>query len=267
MKNKVRFYNTLQDDFEVSREQDYTLPADYCWIRKDPFSVIFSAVIYAVSVFLFFFYCKFSLHMVIHGRKKMKACREGFFIYGNHTQPVGDVFIPAICARPKRIYTVVSPANYGIPGIGKILPYLGALPLADSVHGMMEFNRAMEKRLADGHPVTIYPEAHVWEYYNGIRPFPDTSFKYPAKSGRPVFAMTTTYRKSRFFKKPVMDVFLDGPFYPKEGTLREKAADLHRTVEQTMKQHCRENHYEYIAYRCKQTEETVSSSAKQTPEE
>lgn len=79
---------------------------------------------------------------------------------------------------------------------------MGALPIADTLHGIKELNRAMEHRLKDGNPIVIYPEAHVWEYYTGIRPFPVTSFKFAAKFGVPVFAMTVTYKNRVFLKDP-----------------------------------------------------------------
>lgn len=44
-----------------------------------------------------------------------------------------------------------------------------------------EFNNAIEARLSKKHPIVICPEAHVWEYYTRIRPFADTSFRFPAR--------------------------------------------------------------------------------------
>ena len=175
-----------------------------------------------------------------------------FFIYGNHTQPVGDVFIPALCVLPKRIYTVVSTANYGIPFIGKILPYLGALPVVGSLHGIKELNKAIEERINKNHPIVIYPEAHVWEYYTEIRPFPETSFKYPAKLNKPVIAMTVTYRKCKVFKRPVVEVYLDGPYYATKESVKERTKSLHDQVYDVMKKRSKNSNVEYIQYRKKE---------------
>lgn len=250
---KIRYYSSFTDDFEESADQNYELPEDYKWIRRDIKSKILSEIIYGMAVIFGGAYCRLFLHMKIHGRKNIRKIKDGAFIYGNHTQPVGDVFIPAITVLPKRIYTVVSTANYGIPVIGKILPYLGALPIVGSLHGMIELNRAMEERLNGGHPIVIYPEAHVWEYYTEIRPFPETSFKYPVKFNRPAFAMTVTYKKHKhnFFKRPVMEVYLDGPFYPDANiaSVKERGADLHRKVYGAMCERSRESNCSFIEYR------------------
>lgn len=246
---KIRYYKSFTDDFEESADQNYSLPEDYQWVRTDFGSMVLSAVIYALAVVFSSIYCKFFLHMKVRGRSKLKDIQSGFFIYGNHTQPVGDVFIPALCVLPKRIYTVVSTANYGIPVIGNILPYLGALPIVNSLHGMKELSKAMEYRVSTGHPIVIYPEAHVWKYYTGIRPFPSTSFKYPVKLGIPSFAMTVTYRKSKLFQRPVMEVFLDGPFYGKGVTQRQQAENLHNEIYTVMKSRSKRSNTEYIEYK------------------
>ena len=248
---KVRYYSSFTDDFEESANQGFELPQDYKWVRTDALSKLLSGLIYGSAVILGGAYCKFFLHMKIRGRKNLKGVKGDFFIFGNHTQPVGDVFIPALCVLPKRIYTVVSTANYGIPIIGKILPFLGALPVVSSLHGIKELNRAIEQRLEKGHPIVIYPEAHVWEYYTDIRPFPDTSFRFPARLDKPSFAMTVTYRKAKLFKRPIMEVFLDGPFYPQGNTPKEKAMNLHDQIYSVMRERSKNSDFAYIEYKSK----------------
>ena len=150
---------------------------------------------------------------------------------------------------PRRIFTVVSPANYGIPVIGKLLPFLGALPIDNSVRGMRELDRAMEMRLARKHPIAIFPEAHVWEYYTGVRPFPETSFKFPVKHDKAAIAMTVTYKRSKIFKRPKMEVCLDGPFYGAGKSKKERAVDLHNKVYSAMAERSRQSDFNYIEYK------------------
>ena len=246
---KVRYYSSFADDFEQSANQNFVLPGHYKWVRTDILSKFLSGFVYGLAVIFGGVYCRCFLHMKVKDRGTLKGIKGGFFIYGNHTQPVGDVFIPALCVLPKRIYTVVSTANYGIPVIGKILPFLGALPIVNTLQGVKELNNAMAYRLKKGHPIVIYPEAHVWEYYTEIRPFPDTSFVFPVKFDKPAFAMTVTYKKSKLLKRPNMEVFLDGPFYPDGNTAKEKTADLHQKVYKAMKVRSSNSNYQYIEYR------------------
>lgn len=247
-KNRVRYYESFRDDFEISRNQNFKLSSDYKWIREDKKTSFLSHVIYSAALIFGFFYCTFFLHVKFIGKRKLKKERDGFFVFANHTQPLGDVFIPALASFPKRIYTVVGTANYGIPVIGHILPYLGALPVTSDFRGIRELAKAVDRRICEGHPVVIYPEAHVWEYCTEIRPFPTTSFTYPAKIRKASYALTTTYVKSKFFKKPLAKIYIDGPFYPVGEGLKEKTESLHFQVENAMKERAKTSDFSYIKY-------------------
>lgn len=249
--NRVRYYETEADDF-FSDGAGYTLPPDYRWVRTDLPHRALSAVVYGVALLLSAVWCRFFLHVRFRGADKLRAVKKGgFFLYGNHTQPVGDVFIPAHACFPGRIYTVVSPANYALPVIGKLLPYLGALPLAQTLNGQREFQAAVGTRLEKNHPIVIYPEAHVWPYYTGIRPFSAASFKLPVRFGVPAYSMTATYQKRRFGKKPRITVYIDGPFMPKGEGAKAKAESLRDAVYARMTERSRESNYSYIVYQKK----------------
>ncbi len=249
---ETRYYAHFTDDFVESPRQELRLPEEYVYVHRGFLPRLWAAVVYALALLVSSFYCRLGLRMHIRGRKNLRSAgKDGLFLYGNHTQPVGDVFTPAHCLFPRRIYTLVSPANYGLPVIGRLLPHLGALPVADTVHGMRALQRAMETRLGQGCGIVIYPEAHVWEYYTGIRPFPATSFKYPVKLGAPVYAMTVTYQKARIGKRPRMVVYIDGPFVPTGETAVQKAESLRAAVRQTMERRSRESNVEWISYRPK----------------
>ncbi len=245
MSNKTRYYKTLEDDFFENKST--SLPRGYRWIRKDLLSSVLSVLIYTAALIFSSVYCRMVLHIRFKGAKKLRRQKGGFFIYANHTQPLGDVFTPALAAFPKRIYTVVSPANLHLPIIGKILPFLGALPIPDSTKGMKEFLSAIEHRIKKGHPIIIYPEAHVWEYYTGIRPYGATSFKFPPKLEVPAFCMTSTYRKSKIFKKPVTTVYVDGPFFADDD--KRAAESLKNEIFDCMTRRSEQSNFSYIKYK------------------
>lgn len=245
---RVRYYTDYTEDFEQTAKQDYTLPPDYEWVPRGLRARLLSHLIYGTALIVGGLYCRLHLHVRVRGREKLKGMPGALFLYGNHTQPFGDVIIPALCLRPRRIYTLVSPANYGIPVIGRILPYLGALPISSTLHGMRSLNAAIDTRLYEGHPIVIYPEAHVWEYCTEIRPFGESAFRYPAKADKPVFAMTVTYRRARFLRRPRAVVWLDGPLYAQGGTLRERSESLRAQVRTAMQTRALESDYAYIRY-------------------
>lgn len=246
---RVRYYKDFTDDFAVSKNQSFTLDETYQHIKTDFLSKLASLVVYSLALIFSSIYLKFFLRVRFSGKKKFKSVKGGFFIYGNHTQSVGDVFIPALAAFPRRIYTVVSTANYGIPVIGKILRPLGALPIIPTLKGMKNLEVAIKTRAETNHPIVIYPEAHVWDYYTGVRPFPDTSFKFPVRLNMPAFSMTATYKKSKLFKRPSINVIIDGPFYPEGETAKIKARDLHDKVYCSMLNSAKKSNCNYVEYK------------------
>ena len=178
----------------------------------------------------------------------------GYVIYANHTNPFHDVFGPAMAAD-KRIFTIISPVNLKLPGIGKFLPMIGGIPLGTNDAEKREMNEAVDKRLAKQKKcLVIYPEAHVWPYATKIRKFPagDKSFKYAVRNGLPIFTMTTTYHKRKNKKKgdlPRMDVYVDGPFWPDaKKTDAENQADLAKKAYDSMVKYSKKNSYEYYEY-------------------
>lgn len=247
---EIRRYKSFDEDFAQTKNQDYKLEPDYKWLRLDFISKCKAKLVYGLAIVFSSVYCRVFLHLKIKGSKSLKLAKDtGGFIFGNHTQPVGDVFNPALAALPKRIYTIVSSANLGIPVLGRVLPYLGALPIADSVSGMKKLNEAIDYRLKQKALITIYPEAHVWEYCSFIRPFDETAFKFPVKFDKPSFCMTATYQKRRFFKKPRLTLYIDGPYYcDKTLSQKEQAKDLKERICRRMCNRSLETNCEYIKY-------------------
>lgn len=93
----------------------------------------------------------------------------------------------------------------------------------------------------------------MWPYYTGIRPFEKTSFRFPAELKAPVYVMTTTYTRRRFFgvvtKRPKLTVYVDGPYYTdSELSIKENQQQLHDKVEAAMNMYSKKSDYEYIHY-------------------
>jgi len=248
--DRIIYYQSYTDDVVKSANQDYSIPNDYKWIRSEPSYRIKSTLLYAFARIISPIYCRCFLHMRLVNRKVLDKCKNtGLCLFANHTQPIGDAMLPVWINRGRRIYVIVSPANLGIPGVGKLLPYLGALPASGKIKDMLSLNRAVFQRLSEKHCLVVYPEAHVWPYYTRIRPFSSASFIYPVTANVPAYCMTTTYQKSRFGKKPCATVYIDGPFYPSvNGSRKEQADDLRIQIAECMERRSKQSTCEYIRY-------------------
>lgn len=203
-----------------------------------------------------FLYCKLALHATFRNRQVLKQAGEvGCFVYGNHTQQVGDPFLPNLALFPRSVYMIVHPNNVSMPVLGRITPYLGALPLPSNLKAMRAFLDAIRTRIGEGCCIMVYPEAHIWPYYTGIRDFPATSMKYPVELDVPSFAMTTTYHRRRFGRKPRTVTYLDGPFYPDHSLPpRARAQALRDEIYGAMVSRSKLSDCEYIRYVKKEEE-------------
>ncbi len=213
----VYYTDPLQDEFSTAQIRAKKIDGNYRYLPRTPLRRPLHFFWYRmVATPLAFLYLKLHFHHRIVGREKLQAAgRAGFFLYGNHTQPTADALIPTFVAMPRHVYVIVHPNNVSMPVLGRITPWLGALPLPDDAAAGRHFWEAVRTRVTQGCPVCIYPEAHIWPYYTGIRPFTDASFAYPVMLHKPVYCFTNTYM--RWHRKGVrLCTWVDGPFYPDE---------------------------------------------------
>ncbi len=247
----VYYEDELNDEFSKAVIEAKQIDESYKYISKNPFWKLIRFFFYRVIATPFaFIYTKLTLRLKIKNKNALKQCKKtGYFLYLNHTQETADAFIPSVAAFPKGVYTVVHPANVSIKVLGRINPYLGALPTPTALRATRNFKNAIERRLLEKNVIAIYPEAHIWPFYTGIRNFPDTSFNFPVMYNEASFSLTTTYKSRGDSKKPKAVSYIDGPFYPNmELHPRERAKDLRDRIYNAMLERSKESDCEYIKY-------------------
>lgn len=203
-----------------------------------------------IAIPIAFLFLKLKYKHKIFNKKLLKEYRNSsIFLYANHTNPAADALIPTFVSLPHSAYVIVHPNNVSMPFLGRITPYLGALPLPDNLAAGKNFMEALKLHIQENNNIMIYPEAHIWPFYTKIRPFPDASFKYPVQYKTPVFCFTNIYQKRRFSKNPRMLTYIDGPFFPNESlSLKEQRKDLRDKVYNTMVERSKLNNIEIIKY-------------------
>ena len=245
-KHHTIYYNSTTDDVVESKKQDFSLPDDYKIIKRTPLNYLMR---FLTTGFAYLFTYGV-MHVKVIGKDKLSKYKdEGYFVYGNHTQMVNDVFMPLTLFGWKNYYAIANQANWGIPVIGKaLLPY-GGLPVGKNIKQAIKLLKAVKTLTKENAHIVIYPEAHVWPYYTDIRPFPETSFNFPVQANKASFVMTTTYQKRKFGKHPKITVYIDGPFFP-DSTLTKKQQQkkLHDQVFEQLKKRAKLSNYQYYQY-------------------
>ena len=251
--NKIIYYeDELNDEFSKSSIEPRIIDENYKYVHKNPLWNLCSFVLQNIlSVPIKILYAKIKFRIKYIGKEKIKPYRnEGYFIYGNHTQPFADTFIPSIPMYPKRNFLIVNPVNISLKGTGTLVEMLGAMPIPSNKSAMKNFLEAIKQKMNKGYAITIYPEAHIWPYYTKIRPFKDVSFKYPIQLKKPAFCITNTYQSYGKNNKKIRIVsYIDGPFYPnKELTLKEQQKELRNKIYNCMEERSENSNIEHIKY-------------------
>lgn len=251
--NKIIYYeDELNDEFSKSSIEPRIIDEKYKYVHKNPLWNLCSFVLQNIlSVPIKILYAKIKFRIKYIGKEKIKPYKnEGYFIYGNHTQPFADTFIPSIPMYPKRNFLIVNPVNISLKGTGTLVEMLGAMPIPSNKSAMKNFLEAIKQKTNKGYAITIYPEAHIWPYYTKIRPFKDVSFKYPVQLEKPAFCITNTYQSYGKNNKKIKIVsYIDGPFFPnKELTLKEQQKELRNKIYNCMEERSKNSNIEHIKY-------------------
>ena len=248
----IYYSDILNDEFSTMEIKTPTIDGNYKY-RRDGFvgSILHFLSFRLIGKPLAYIYLKSQFKHRIVGRKKLKKFKkQAIFLYGNHTQIIGDALIPAFILRPRSMSVIVHPNNTAIPGIGKWVPYLGGMPLPSDMAATKNFMAELDRRIKKKRSaVVIYPEAHLWPYYTGIRPFKSTSFTYPIQYHAPAFCFVNTYAKGKKGKVNIT-THVAGPFYAREGlSLAEAREDLRNQIYRAMKEMAEEySTYSKIQY-------------------
>ena len=252
---KVYYYdNELEDEFSGIKRNTITVDENYRYSHGRLWKVAAWVLYHIIMTPVAFIYMKLRFCMRIEGKDKLCGLRDGgdgrwqpAFFYGNHTQVPGDGYIPACISFPRKAIILAHPDNVSLYGTKNIMEMLGAFPIPNKLGGMKNFLGELENHIGTGQPVFIYPEAHIWPYYTKIRPFNESSFRYPVIYDRPAFSFTITYQKHLFRTK--ITIYIDGPFYP-DTTInpRQAAVKLRNQVHDAMTARSENSTYEKVEY-------------------
>lgn len=247
----IYYHDEKNEEFSTAQITPKRIDGNYQYddtgVGKRLSHVIWYRIIARPMAFLFL---KIKYHHKIVNKDVLKQVKgQGYFLYGNHTHAIADALIPSMVGFPRDVYVIVHPNNVSMPVLGRITPSLGALPLPDDMAAVRNFTKAVKEKIRQKRCVMIYPEAHIWPYYTKIRPFADTSFRYPVQEKAPVFCLTNTYQKRRFSKTPRIVTYVDGPFFAdQQKSAKEQKAMLRQQVYETMVKRSNSNTVTLIEY-------------------
>ena len=252
-KNRVRYYSDEKnDDFARLNIKTKPLGDNYKYEHDNIVWNTCSCVTYRfIAQPLIFVFIKIIHKQKFKNRKVIRKVKHsGAFIYANHTNSILDAAVPNLVKPSKRNYIIVNPNATSIPGIKNLVEMLGAIPIGETLSENKKMVKCINHHINDGKFVTIYPEAHIWPYYTGIRDYEAVSFGYPCYTNTPSFTITNCYQKKLVGKRPKVVSYVDGPFYPDTSLpLHERKEKLRNECHLAMERRAKEcSTYSYIKY-------------------
>jgi len=248
------YYDERNDDFANNGIDGKPTPPDFDYLPKNLAWRIFKPLVY-YFILMFPFIWAFSTAYILRVKntkvlRDRKDRKKGYFVYGNHTTWVEDAVVHPMMSFPKPAYTIVHPDAISIKYAGTIVKMMGAMPNPSSRQTYVGFMNAAKEMYENGNPIVVYPEAHIWPKYNGVRDFPDVSFNLPVKLDAPCFVRSTVYRKRKNGHTRA-EVFYDGPFYADQSLpAKEAQKDLRDRIHAKMCERCADSvldsRYHYI---------------------
>lgn len=258
MKNKAKkivyYQDPVNDDFAENPTKPYKINDDFKYIRKNPLFTFPAFILYhVIAIPIFYLILKIKYHVKVENKKALRQLRHtGYFIYTNHTQNIVDAFINHASLFHRKGHIIANNNVYSLKGLKTIVNMLGTLPIPNTMIQSKKLFDAIKYNINKKHVVVIFPEAHVWPYYNDIRLFSESSFIFPVTLNKPIIVTTVTYRERKIFKNkhPYITLHVSKPVFPKLGVpVKENQAYLRDFAYCIMKSTVKKaNSYEYIHY-------------------
>ena len=250
----ITYYDELNDDFGDTVQKVVPLPKRYKIYSKNFFVALFNFFIYWIIVRpIAIIYMKIKFHYKVKNKKAFKEARKtGYLVYTNHTMIVGDAFAANMMDYHKRNYIITGPEVSSLTKILFLLRGIGSLPITNDLGRNKELVEALRYIiLKKKNVVTIYPEAHIWPYYTGIRNFRSESFKYAVNMDVPIFVVTNCFTKKKHGKTPKVTAYVSGPIYPDKNLGKREATQklrdiAYKTMKNTALKYSTYNFYNYV---------------------
>ena len=252
---KTYYYkDALTADFAATNDLKPAFVNDkYNYFKDDSiiFNVFAFIIYYIVAKPACWLINKICFSVKIKNKKIFKQRgKKGCFIYSNHTNYLPDALLNSTMHSGKN-YVIVGPQTVNIIGIRNLVAALGAIPLGSTIKAKKNFMKVIEKRLKQNASITIYPEAHIWPFYTGIRKFIPGSMAYPCQFDVPSFTVTICYQKRKISSIPKIVAICDGPFYPDQNLPKKERQeklrdDLYNAMVKATSEYSNYEYYKYI---------------------
>ena len=116
-KQVIYYHDELTDEFSTAQIKARKIDENYCYDNNTLAGKAAHVFWYRILARpLAWVYLKVAYrHKIVNKQALKKEKGHGFFLYGNHTHPVADAFMPSMVSYPVDTYVIVHPNNVSMP--------------------------------------------------------------------------------------------------------------------------------------------------------
>jgi 1-acyl-sn-glycerol-3-phosphate acyltransferase len=248
------------DSFYIDVEDDPSghelRPDEVDYLRKKPISKIKTLGARAMAAILQPLVRK-DLQITVEGEENLAGIKGAAIITSNHFSIFENIAVKEVADRVQgkhRFYRVIKGLNFFQPGwVGFLMKNCDTLPLSKNLKTLRLFEAALERILAKGGLVLVYPEQAMWWNYRKPRPPKAGAYHYAAKFEVPIIPCFVTMEDTDVpdgygFPKQKYTIHVMPPLYPDpQKTNRENE----RTMQAENYRLCLEKYREVYGTECK----------------
>jgi 1-acyl-sn-glycerol-3-phosphate acyltransferase len=218
---------------ELKRTREIILDKDYPYMPHGAWFRIKRAAVAAVLHLVVFPIMHLTHGLRIYGRENLrkhkKELKNGAITISNHVF-MWDYLCVLKAIRPHISYFPAWKPNFE-SGFQPFMRILGGMPIPEGdIHAMIAFKRDLDKVVADGKWLHVFPEGSLWYFYPDIRPLKPAAFRYAVKYGKPLIPISMSFRPRKgwrklFGKGPFVDLHIAEPLYADPTLPPREAAD------------------------------------------
>ena len=248
------------DSFYIDVEDDPSghelRPDEVDYLRKKPSSKLKTLGARAMAAVLQPLVRK-DLQITVEGEENLAGISGAAIITSNHFSIFENIAVKEVADRVQgrhRFYRVIKGLNFFQPGwVGFLMKNCDTLPLSKNLKTLRLFEAALERILAKGGLVLVYPEQAMWWNYRKPRPPKAGAYHYAAKFEVPIIPCFVTMEDTEVpdgygFPKQTYTIHVMPPLYPDpQKTNRENE----RTMQAENYRLCLEKYREVYGVECK----------------
>ena len=218
---------------ELKRTREIILDKDYPYMPHGAWFRTKRAAVAAVLHLVVFPIMHLTHGLRIYGRKNLrkhkKELKNGAITISNHVF-MWDYLCVLKAIRPHISYFPAWKPNFE-SGFQPFMRILGGMPIPEGdIHAMIAFKRDLDKVVADGKWLHVFPEGSLWYFYPDIRPLKPAAFRYAVTYGKPLIPISMSFRPRKgwrklFGKGPFVDLHIAEPLYADPTLPPREAAD------------------------------------------